>query len=110
MNVYEETHNLNKAIKESEEYKQYKNASDRIKENPELDKMMKDFMEKQLEVQTKQMLGEKVSAEMMEGIQKLSSVVMTDPLAAEYVQCQMRFSVMVQDIYKILGETIGVGQ
>ena len=35
MNVYEEAHNLSKAIKESEEYKQYKAASDKIKENPQ---------------------------------------------------------------------------
>lgn len=108
MNVYEEAHSLKKAIKESEEYKQYKAAADKIKENPELDKMMKDFMDKQIEMQTKQMLGEEASAEVMESIQKLSGFVMADPAAAEYLQCQMRFSLMVQDVYKILGEAITV--
>lgn len=108
MNVYEEAHSLKKAIKESEEYKQYKAAADKIKENPELDKMMKDFMDKQIEMQTKQMLGEEASAEVMESIQKLSGIVMADPAAAEYLQCQMRFSLMVQDVYKILGEAITV--
>ena len=108
MNVYEEAHSLSKAIKESEEYKQYKAAADKVKENPELDKMMKDFLDKQLAMQTKQMLGEEVSADIMESIQKLSGIVMADPVAAEYLQCQMRFSIMIQEVYKILGDVISL--
>ena len=108
MNVYEEAHNLSKAIKESEEYKQYKAAYDKIKENPELDKMMKDFMEKQIQMQTKQMLGEEVPQDMMQNIQKLTEIVTADPAAAQYLQCQMRFSIMMQDVYNILGETVNL--
>lgn len=108
MNVYEEAHSLSRAIKESEEYKQYKAASDKIKENPELDKMIQDFMEKQIKMQTKQMMGEEVPQDIMETIQKLSGIVMADPAAAEYLQCQMRFSLMMQDVYNILGETVNL--
>ncbi len=108
MNVYEEAHNLSNAIKQSEEYKQYKAASDKVKENPELDKMMKDFLDKQIQMQTKQMLGQEVEGEIMESIQKLSGIVMSDPVAADYLQCQMRFSIMIQDVYKILGDVITI--
>lgn len=108
MNVYEEAHNLSNAIKQSEEYKQYKAASDKVKENPELDKMMKDFLDKQIQMQTKQMLGQEVEGEIMESIQKLSGIVMSDPVAADYLQCQMRFSIMIQDVYKILGDVISL--
>ena len=96
MNVYEEAHNLSRAIKESEEYK------------PELDKKIKDFMEKQIKIQTKQMLGEAVEESQLSEIQRLSAIVMQDPLAAEYMQCQMRFSIMAQDVYTILGETLNL--
>ncbi len=108
MNVYEEAHNLSNAIKQSEEYKQYKAASDKVKGNPELDKMMKDFLDKQIQMQTKQMLGQEVEGEIMESIQKLSGIVMSDPVAADYLQCQMRFSIMIQDVYKILGDVITI--
>lgn len=108
MNVYEEAHNLSNAIKQSEEYKQYKATSDKVKENPELDKMMKDFLDKQIQMQTKQMLGQEVEGEIMESIQKLSGIVMSDPVAADYLQCQMRFSIMIQDVYKILGDVITI--
>ena len=71
MNVYEESHKLAKAIKESEEYKQLKTLSEKIEEKNELKSMLKDFMEKQVEMQTKQMLGEEISTYALEDIQKL---------------------------------------
>ncbi len=110
MNVYEESHKLAKAIKESEEYKQLKTLSEKIEEKNELKSMLKDFMEKQVEMQTKQMLGEEISTNALEDIQKLSAIVMQDPLAAEYLQAQMRFGIMLQDVYKIIGETGAVAQ
>lgn len=108
MNVYEEAHNLSKAIKESEEFKQYKLVNEKVKEKPELDNMLKDYMERQLQLQTKQMMGEEVTAEMTESIQKLATIVMADPLANEYLQVQMRLSIMIQDVYKILQDTINI--
>ena len=108
MNVYEEAHNLSRAIKECEEYKQYKTALDKVKENPELDEMIQDFTKKQIEMQTKQAMGQEVDKEMMDSIQKLSSIVMTDPAAADFIQCQVRFAIMIQDVYKIIEETVAL--
>ena len=34
---------------------------------------------------------------------------MQDPSAAQYLQCQMRFSVMMADVYKIIGESADMG-
>ena len=109
MNVYDEAHNLEKAIKESEEYKQFKVARDKVATNEELDAMLKDFQQKQMEVQAKQMMGEEIGDDMMSAVQNLYSIIQQDPMAAEYLQCQMRFSLMIQDVYKILGDVIGLG-
>lgn len=106
MNVYEEAHALERAIKESEEYKQYKAAKDKVDANEELKKMMDDFHQKQLEVQTKAMMGEELTDEMQQSVQNLYQIVAADPLAAEYLQCEMRFQVMMQDVFNILGDTI----
>lgn len=107
MNVYEEAHSLERAIKESEEYKQFKLLKDKIDENENLKKMMEDFHGKQLELQAKQMMGEEVNSEMMQSVQNLYQIIAKDPVAAEYLQAEMRFSVMMQDVYKILGEVVG---
>lgn len=51
MNVYEEAHSLAKAIKESEEYKQYEQSKKLVEGNPQLSASIKDLMKKQMEIQ-----------------------------------------------------------
>ena len=109
MNVYDQAHSLAQAIKESEEFKQYDVLKKQITENSELDKMIKDFQTKQLEIQTKQMMGQQLEPSDMTSIQQLYSIVAQDPLAARYLEAQMRFSLMMKDVYDIIGNAIGVG-
>ena len=45
----------------------------------------------------------------MQKIQQLYSIVAMDPLAANHMQNEMRFSIMMKDVYEILGEAIGQG-
>ena len=109
MNVYDQAHNLARAIKESEEFKQYDYLKKVVDQNAELSKMVKDFQAKQFELQAKQMMGEEMPADMMQSIQELYQIIMTDPTAAQYMQAEMRFSLMMNDVYKILGEVMGLG-
>ena len=106
MNVYDQAHTLAKAIKECEEYKQYMNAKNMIAQNPDLDKMIQDFQAKQLEMQAKQIAGEEMDAETLAKMQELMGIMMQDPAAAQYIQCEMRFALMMQDVYQILNETM----
>ena len=106
MNVYDEAHNLERAIKESEEFKQYDAARKKVEANPELKKMLDDFMQRSIELQAKQMAGEELTQEMMQAAQQMSAIVMSDPLAAEFMQCEMRFSLMMQDVFNIISEAI----
>lgn len=109
MNVYDQAHNLARAIKESEEFKQYDYLKKVIDQKEDLSKMVKDFQAKQFEMQAKQMMGEEMTPEMMQGVQELYQIIMTDPTAAQYMQAEMRFSLMMNDVYKILGEVMGLG-
>ena len=78
-----------------------------IDENEELSKMIKDFQAKQLELQTKTMMGEKMEPEDMSAVQQLYAIMTRDPLAAQYLQAEMRFSLMMKDVYEIIGTAIG---
>lgn len=109
MNVYDTAHNLANAIKESQEYKDYAVLKEKIDANPELSGMMKDFESKQLDLQTRQMVGEEVTEDAQKTVQELYAIVMKDPSAAAYLQAQMRFSIMMNDVYKILGDAMGIG-
>lgn len=109
MNVYDQAHQLATAIKESEEFKHYDKSRKALEANPQLDQAMKDFMKKQFEMQAQQMMGEEISPEVMGQLQQLSTILMQDPTAAEYLQNQMRFSMMMSDVYKIVGEVADFG-
>jgi len=106
MNVYDQAHNLARAIKESNEYKEYVRVKEVASKNEELAAMLNDFQSKQFELQTKQLLGEEVSQDLIEQVQSLSQIVMRDPLAFEYIQAMQRFILLVNDVYNILGEVI----
>jgi len=109
MNVYDQAHGLAKAIKASEEYKQYDQAKAKLKENPELEKMIKEVQAKQFELQAKAMMGQETTPEEMVQVQTLYGIILKDPLASQYMETEMRFSVMMKDVYEILGEATGMG-
>lgn len=109
MNVYEQAHSLAAAIRESEEFKQYEQQKKVIEANPQLNDSIKDLMAKQVEMQAAQMTGQQIPPETFQRIQQLSAILMQDPSAAQYLQCQMRFSMMMADVYKIIGETADLG-
>ena len=109
MNVYEQAHSLAAAIRESEEYKQYEQHKKIIESNPQLNDSIKDLMAKQVEMQAAQMMGNEIPPETFQQLQQLSAILMQDPTAAQYLQCQMRFSVMMAYVYKIIGETADMG-
>ena len=107
MNVYNEAHNLAQAIKECEEFKTYDALKKKIDESPELAKAVSDFQMMQMQTQISQISGEEISQDVMSKLQELYGILLRDPVAAEYMQAEMRFSLMMNDVYKILGDAIG---
>ncbi|MDD4200020.1 MAG: YlbF family regulator [Eubacteriales bacterium] len=109
MNVYDQAHQLATAIKESEECKQFNDVRKKLEANPDLDSAIKDFMKKQFEFQASQMMGQEVDPEEFAKLQQLSAVLMQDPLSSQYFNNQMRFSQMMSDVYKIIGDVADFG-
>ena len=68
--------------------------------------MLNDFQEKNMQAQTAMMTGQKPDEELLKQVQSLYGIVMSDPLAAEYIQAEMAFSQIVSDIYSILGKAV----
>ena len=109
MNVYDQAHSLAQAIRECEEFKQYDEQRKVLENNPQLNDAISDFMKKQFEMQAAQMTGQGMDPDLMQQIQQLSAILMQDPSAAQYLQCQMRFSMMMADVYKIISEVADLG-
>lgn len=108
MNVYDAARGLADSIKKSEEFTHFSDMKKKVEGNAELVDMLNDFQGKQIELQKKQVLGQQPDADFVKQVQELYGIMMKDPLAAEYLQAELRFSLMLNDVYKILGDVMGL--
>ncbi|MBR2541052.1 MAG: YlbF family regulator [Mogibacterium sp.] len=108
MNVYDEAHSLAKAIKESGEFKEFDRMRKEIEQDAEVSKMLGEFQKLQIELQTAQMTGSQPSADTIQRMQSLGTMLATKPLAARFMQTEAAFSVMMNDVFKIIGEAVGL--
>ncbi len=106
MNPYDNANELAKSIKESHEYKKMLEAKKALDTDKDAAKMVKDFLIKQSEMQLEAMSGKEINKEKQEQIQKLYSLLVLNSNSQEYIQCYMRFQLMMEDIYKIMGEVV----
>ncbi|QSX08660.1 YlbF family regulator [Alkalibacter rhizosphaerae] len=109
MRIYDEAHALAKAIKESSEYKRMVQTQKRVMENPKDWEMVTDYMKKQMEVQTLQMMGQEPSQKQVESFNQMTGALMAIPAIAEYFQAQYAFSQIYQDVMKIITEGMDLG-
>ncbi len=105
-NVYDIARELVHSLKECDQYKNYKAAKAKVDANEDLTKMINDFTEKGIELQTLSMTGQTPDEETLTKYQQLYGVVMSDPSAAEYLNAQMMISQIVSEIYQMIGEAL----
>lgn len=106
MNVYDAVNNLARAIKDSNEYKEYKEIKERIVKEPELKSQIDEFEKIRYEEQLLAMQVEKQSEEKMAKLQELYKILVQNPDVKEYFDKEVKFNVMIADINKIIGEAI----
>ncbi|HEY5556905.1 YlbF family regulator [Acetobacterium sp.] len=106
MNVYDEANSLAKALKESNEYKNFLAAKEKLEKDPAKFDMAKDYMKKQMEAQSMQMMGQELTEEQINTYNTLANTIMGIPEIAEFFQTQMYFSVIFQDITDIIAKAV----
>lgn len=106
MNVYDEANDLAKALKESQEYKKFKDAELNLKTNEEHYAMARNYAQKQMTLQAKQMMGQELSDDEIETYNSLTSSILSVPSIAAYFQAQMQFGVVFQDVMDIISKAV----
>ncbi len=106
-NVYDAAHTLAHAIKDSEEFKKFRELEGQVKDNESLKAMVEDFQKRQLELQALQLQGIQPDEEKITKLQELFEILSKDPKAAEFFQAEMRFNQLMTDVSKILGDVMG---
>ena len=105
-NPYDKARELAAAIRDSDEYRAYMAAKEKAQMNPELVSALNDYQEKQFELQKKQVIGEEIGPDMMSQMQNLYQILARDPVAAEYLNAQIRFAILTNDVYQVLGDVL----
>lgn len=108
MNIYDKAHELARLLKNSPEVIEYKKMMEKIKENEENKKIIEDLRKKEFEVYSKQLQGIQTTKEEMEAINNLYGIIQHNSVIREYLEAERRFSIMWQDIIKILGEAVDI--
>ncbi len=108
MNVYDEAHNLARAIKESNEFMEFDRMRKEVEQDSDVSAMLGELQKLQIELQTAQMTGNPPDQDALSRMQSLSTMLATKPLAAKFMQTEAAFSVMMNDVFKIIGEAVGL--
>lgn len=106
MNVYDKAYELAKALKDSVEAKQLKEAKDAAEADPDAKRMLNDFRARQNELQQQMMSGEEPSASDMESLNKLYEVISINPLIGRLLEAERRFSVVYEDVNRIMSDVL----
>jgi cell fate (sporulation/competence/biofilm development) regulator YlbF (YheA/YmcA/DUF963 family) len=106
--IHDKARELAAEIRNSSEYGDYIAAKERAQGNSELVGALNDYQEKQFDMQRKQLLGEAIGTDLVAQMQNLYQILARDPIAADYLQAQIRFAIMVNDVYSIIGEVVKI--
>ena len=102
MQVYDTANRLAQEIKESDEYKNFKTAKEKINLNTELKIKIQDFEKVRYEAQLLTMQGKNDEENI---VQDLYSELIKDEDALKYFDAEMKFNVVIADINKIIGDS-----
>lgn len=104
MNPHDSAHALAKALRESPDFKELKEAQTALKADESAKNMLLDFRNEQLELQKQKLTGVEVAPEQDEKLEKLFEVISMNNLIKRFLQAEYRVAVLLRDVHKIIGE------
>ena len=106
MNVYDTANQLASEIRNSEEYKKYKETKNNLESNAELKAKIDEFEKARYEVQVLAMQGKTVEEEKNKKLQEMYTILIQNKEIKEYFDLEVKFNVMLADINKIIAEAV----
>lgn len=106
MQVYDTANKLAQEIRESEEYKLYKQRKDEIQNDPDKKQKVEDFEKLRYEVQLMVYTGEKKDEEKNKKLEEMYMTLVENKEIKEYFDLEVKFNIMIADVNKIIAEAI----
>ena len=107
MNPYDAVHALTKALRESTEFKELKEAQAALKTDVSARNMLIDFRTEQFDLQKQQLSGIEVSTDQEAKLEKLFTVINMNTIIKQFLQAEYKVAVLLQDVHKIIGDATG---
>ncbi|MRX71486.1 hypothetical protein GJU40_04765 [Bacillus lacus] len=102
VNIYDAAYDLEKALRNSEEYKGLRALYDEVNADESAKRMFDNFRDIQLRLQQKQMAGEDISQEEIEQAQKTVALVQQHDKISKLMQAEQRMSMVIADLNKLI--------
>ena len=109
MSVQDTARRLKRKLENSDEYQNYLELRKKVMEKEGSKKMMLDYQNLMMEMQTKRMSGEELSEEDKERLQNLQNFIEINNNVKKYLEAEYAVSQMINDIQKTIFSDIEVG-
>ncbi|WP_077623151.1 YlbF family regulator [Sediminibacillus massiliensis] len=101
-NIYDSAYELEKAIRDSEEFKGLKDAYDKVMADESAKKMFEDFRTTQMSLQEKQMQGQEITEEEVESAKRVVELVQQHEEISKLMEQEQRLNVVINDVSRII--------
>lgn len=108
MNPYDQAHTLARALKESEEYREYQRLREVAYESDTNRALLDEYKRLQFRLQAKMAAGEAMPEEDFQRLQQIGTLLQFNQDVSAYLLAEFRFQRMLSDIFKILADVAGV--
>lgn len=108
MSIYDKAREFAKELESCKEVINLRKASKDIENSDSNKKVLDDFRTIQMNAYAEQMKNGKVSDNTRKRFNDIGTVIMGNSSVNEYIQSEQKFTVMWQDILKILNDAIGI--
>lgn len=105
-NIYDLAYDLEKGLRNSEEFNGLKEAYERVMNNPDSKEKFDLFRDTQLNLQQKQMQGEDISEAEVEEARKVVEEVQQNEDISKLMDQEQRLNTVIQDISKIITQPL----
>lgn len=102
VNLYDSAYELEKAVKQSEEYNLLKQAYDEVNADASTKEMFEKFRNIQMQLQQKQMMGQDISQEEVEEAQQTVALVQQNEKISKLMEAEQRMGMIIAEMNKII--------
>jgi len=106
--IIEKAEELGLAILNSKEYTELNEVQDKLDNNPEAQKLIQDFQEKQASLHQAHHGGEEVSEEEIGQLQDLQKAMLDNDIINDYVAAKQKADKLITSVSQVLTKTVGV--